>query len=116
MEERPMSNEVKSLILPSGRAAEMRKPKVRDLLRAHRAVGFSAEPMAITMALIAEVSQIDGRTIVYEDLLDLPAEDGLTLQAEVMDAVDGGGSFPTMPAPPSEASDADYRTQTQSRE
>jgi hypothetical protein len=111
-----MSNEVKSLILPSGRTAEMRKPKVRDLLRAHRAVGFSAEPMAITMALIAEVSQIDGRAVVYEDLLDLPAEDGLTLQAEVMDAVDGGGGgFPTIPAPGA-APEADCRMQAQSRD
>jgi hypothetical protein len=111
-----MSDEVRSLILPSGRAAAIRKPKVRDLLRAHRAVGFSTEPMAITMALIAEVSQIDGRTVVYEDLLDLPAEDGLTLQAEVMDAVDGGEGFPTIPAPQGGTPGADYRAQARSRD
>jgi hypothetical protein len=111
-----MDNEVKSLILPSGRAAALRKPKVRDLLRAHRAVGFSGEPMAITMALVAEVSQIDGRVLVYEDLLELPAEDGLALQAEVMEAVDGGADFPTMPAARIGTPETDCRAQARSRD
>lgn len=111
-----MDNEVKSLILPSGRAASLRKPKVRDLLRAHRAVGFSGEPMAITMALVAEVSQIDGRTVVYEDLLELPAEDGLALQAEVMEAVDGDAGFPTMPASRGGTPAAEYPAQARSRD
>lgn len=110
-----MDNEVKSLILPSGRAATLRKPKVRDLLRAHRAVGFSGEPMAITMALVAEVSQIDGRTVVYEDLLELSAEDGLALQVEVMDAVEGDGGFPTMPAAHDGTPEADYQTRARLR-
>lgn len=110
-----MDDELKSVILPSGRTAAVRRPKVRDLLRAHRAVGFSGEPMAITMALIAEVVQIDGRVVVYEDLLDLPAGDGLALQAEVMEAVDDGG-FPTMPAASSGTPGADYRAPTRSRD
>ncbi|HZP45356.1 MAG TPA: hypothetical protein VFB15_06890 [Candidatus Binataceae bacterium] len=70
--------------LPSGRRAALRPAKVRDLLQAHRVTGFSNEPMAIALALAAEVALLDERPVVYEELLELPAEDGLVLQAEVI--------------------------------
>ncbi len=74
-----------SITLPSGRTATIRKPTVRDLLQAHRAVGFSGEPMAIAMGLVAQVTLIDEKPLVYEDILELPAEDGLVLQGVVLE-------------------------------
>jgi hypothetical protein len=80
-----MSEETRTVLLPSGRSAQLRKAKVRDLLQAHRSVGFSGEPMAIAMGLIAEVATIDGKALIFEDVLEMPAEDGLVLQAAVLE-------------------------------
>ena len=74
-----------TITLPSGRVAVLRKAKVRDLLQAHRAVGFSGEPMEIAMGLIAQVAQIDGKPIIFEEVLELPAEDGLVLHVAVLE-------------------------------
>ena len=46
--------------LPSGRQADIRKGKGRDLMRAHRAVAGNPEPMSVSFALIAEVARIEG--------------------------------------------------------
>src|SRR5713101_5610190 len=80
-----MSEETTTVLLPSGRTALLRKAKVRDLLQAHRSVGFSGEPMAIAMGLIAQVATIDGKPLLFEDVLEMPAEDGLVLQAAVLE-------------------------------
>jgi hypothetical protein len=80
-----MSSDTKTIMLPSGRSAEMREAKVRDLLQAHRTTGFSSEPMVIASALIAEVIVLDGKRVVYEDVMELSAEDGLVLQSAVME-------------------------------
>src|SRR5713226_8065997 len=63
---------VKQITLPSGATAEVRKGRGKDLMRAHRAVRGKDDPMAISFALIAELTNIDGKTIVYEDVLDEP--------------------------------------------
>ncbi len=91
-----MGEETTTVALPSGRSATLRKAKVRDLLQAHRSVGFSGEPMAIAMALIAQVATIDGKALIYEDVLELPAEDGLVLQAAVLEE-EAPGNFPAAP-------------------
>jgi hypothetical protein len=98
-----MSDATRIITLPSGRSATLRTAKVRDLLQAHRATGFSSEPMIIATALIAQVTLIDGHAVVYEDLLELPAEDGLVLQSAVMEG-DRGENFPDAPGEPTAAS------------
>ena len=74
-----------TITLPSGRVAVLRKAKVRDLIQAHRVVGFSGEPMEIAMGLVAQVAMIDGKPIIFEDVMELSVEDGLILHAAVLE-------------------------------
>ena len=74
------------LILPSGRNASIRKGLGRDLMRAQRAAGAAADPSAVVFALIAELAEIDGKRVVYEDVLGMDLNDVLVLQAEVAGA------------------------------
>ncbi len=85
------------LILPSGRRAAIRKGCGRDLMRAQRVVGVSSDPNAVVFALIAELVEIDGEKIVYEDLLAMDLMDVLALQAEV-----AGANFQGPPPAPSQ--------------
>lgn len=80
---RTAAPEIRSLTLPSGRSATLRKGKGRDLMRAQRAVAGNSDPTAVVFALIAELVQIDGAPIVYEDVLEMDLDDVLVLQAEV---------------------------------
>jgi hypothetical protein len=98
-----MAENLRTITLPSGRSATLRTAKVRDLLQAHRTTGFSSEPMIIATALVAQVTMLDGRPVVYEDLLELPAEDGLILQSAVMEP-DSSANFQEAPGEPSAAS------------
>jgi hypothetical protein len=88
----------RGITLPSGKAATLRKGKGRDLMRAQRAVAGNSDPTAVLFALIAELAQIDGASIVYEDVLEMDLDDVLVLQAEV-----AGANFhepaPGYPAP-----------------
>jgi hypothetical protein len=84
----------KVLTLPSGATAEIRKGKGKDLMRAHRAVRGNDDPMAIAFALIAELVNLEGKPIVYEDVLEMGLADVLALQAEVV-----GPDFQLPPAP-----------------
>ncbi len=93
----------KVMILPSGRTASIRKGLGRDLMRAQRAAGASADSSAVVFALIAELAEIDGKRIVYEDVLAMDLSDVLVLQAEV-----AGTNFqdpPPAPSHPSSTSD-----------
>ncbi len=90
---------VKQITLPSGATAEVRKGRGKDLMRAHRAVRGKDDPMAIGFALIAELTNIDGKTIVYEDVLEMNLSDVLALQTEIM-----GSDFQLPPLPSSPAS------------
>jgi hypothetical protein len=74
------------LVLPSGKNATLRKGFGRDLMRAQRVVGASSDPSAVVFALIAELVEIDGEKIVYEDLLAMDLNDVLALQSEVAGA------------------------------
>ena len=75
---------VRSIELPSGARAEVRKGYGRDLMRAQRAAA-GGDASAVVFALIAEVTRVDGRKIVYEDVLEMDLADVMALQAEVID-------------------------------
>lgn len=75
--------ETKAIELPSGARAEVRKGVGRDLMRAQRAVA-GGDASAVVFALIAELARIDGRKIVYEDVLEMELADVMALQAEVI--------------------------------
>src|ERR1700682_1192729 len=93
------------LVLPSGRNAAIRRGFGRDLMRAQRVVGASSDPSAVVFALIAELVEIDGEKILYEDLLAMDLNDVLALQSEV-----AGANFqgpPPAPSQPSFTSDSE---------
>lgn len=73
----------KSLDLPSGAQAEIRRGRGRDLMRAQRAAA-GGDASAVVFALIAELARVDGRKIVYEDVLAMDLADVMVLQAEVV--------------------------------
>lgn len=68
------------LTLPSGKKVKLAPGKGYHLLNAQRKAKTSEE---ITFALIAELAEIDGQSVVYEDLLEYDLEDVLALQAEI---------------------------------
>lgn len=72
-----MANE---FTLPSGKKVKLESGKGYHLLNAQRKAKTSEE---IIFALIAELAEVDGQKIVYEDLLEYDLEDVLTLQAEI---------------------------------
>lgn len=89
-----MTEVTRTTTLPSGKRAEVRKGKGRDLMRAHRAVAGNAEPMSVSFALIAELARIDGKPLVYEDVLEMDLADVLALEAEVTGAGESRENFP----------------------
>ena len=63
-------------ILPiSGKKATLRRPTGRDMVEAEMLCGGVSRPLAIQMALLSRCAIIDGRTLPYEDFLDMDAED-----------------------------------------
>ena len=70
----------KKITLPSGKIATLKKGSGLDLLQAQQKAKTSEE---ITYALIAELAEIDGQKLVYEDILELDLEDVIALQAEI---------------------------------
>jgi len=97
-----MSNEGRQITLPSGRIAEVRRGKGRDLMRAHRAVAGNPEPMSVSFALIAELTQIEGKPLVYEDILEMDIDDVLTLEEKVSGAGKNRDNFSILAALDSE--------------
>ncbi|MDO8433511.1 MAG: phage tail assembly protein [Candidatus Binatus sp.] len=73
----------RAIELPSGARAEVRKGLGRDLMRAQR-VAAGGDASAVVFALIAELARVDGRKVVYEDVLEMDLADVLALQAEVV--------------------------------
>jgi hypothetical protein len=74
----------RTIDLPSGSQADVRKGRGRDLMRAQRAAS-GGDASAVVFALIAELARVDGRKIVYEDVLEMDLADVMALQAEVID-------------------------------
>lgn len=72
---------MKEIVLPSGKTAKIRQGKGRDLLNAWRK---AKTPDEIVFALIAELVEIDGQKVIYEDLLEMDLKDVLAIQAEVV--------------------------------
>ena len=76
----------KTLNLPSGKIAILEQGKGRDLLQAQMKAKTSDE---IPYALLAELCEIDGQKLVYEDILELDLEDVIVLQAEISGKLQG---------------------------
>ena len=72
-----MSKEIK---LSDGKLAVIKDGKGLDLLNAQKKAKTSDE---IPYALIAELTEIDGHYLVYEDILELPIEDVILLQEAI---------------------------------
>ena len=72
-----MSKEIK---LSDGKLAVIEDGKGLDLLNAQKKAKTSDE---IPYALIAELTEIDGKYLVYEDILELPIEDVILLQEAI---------------------------------
>lgn len=70
----------KMLTLPSGKIATVRQGKGYDLLQAQMKAKTSEE---LPYALIAELAEIDGQTLVYEDILEMDLSDVVALQGEI---------------------------------
>ena len=66
--------------LSSGKVATMRPGKGRDLLNAQR---VAREPAEVNFALLAELTEIDGKHLVMEDYLEMDLGDVLKLSEEV---------------------------------
>jgi hypothetical protein len=97
--------DVRTIELPSGALAEVRKGYGRDLMRAQRAAA-GGDGSAVVFALIAEVTRLDGHKIVYEDVLEMDLADVLALQNEVI-----GENFDR---PPQRASQVSFNPGSQS--
>jgi hypothetical protein len=98
--------EIRTVELPSGKCAEVRKGFGRDLMRAQRA-SAGGDASAVIFALIAELTRVDGRKIVYEEVLEMELADVMALQAEVI-----GENFDH---PPQRVSQVSFNQESQSR-
>ena len=67
----------KELVLPSGKIAIIEKGKGKDLLQAQMKAKTSDE------IPYAELAEIDGQKLVYEDILEMDLEDVIALQGEI---------------------------------
>lgn len=80
MDKVAMEITVTQLTLPSGSRATLSavgKLKGRDLIKAQRAIAPSdmSLPMATAFALLAPRVRLDGRQLVYEDMLEMDLAD-----------------------------------------
>ena len=73
--------DVKEIKLRDGRKAKIREGLGRDLMEASKK---AKRPGDIPFALIAELTTIDDKPIVYEDLETMHLKDVMTLQVEAM--------------------------------
>ncbi len=92
--------ETKTVTLSDGRVATVRRPKMRDMIRAQDAI--AGEPhenrFKFTCALLAQVVMLEGRPCVMEDIQELFASDCDRL------AKAAGGDFLSPAAPSSSGS------------
>ena len=70
----------KEITLSDGKIAVIKDGKGRDLLNAQKKAKSSDE---IPYVLIAELTEIDGNYLVYEDILELPIADVIQLQEAI---------------------------------
>lgn len=74
----------RTITLPCGAVATIRKGIGKDLMRAMQVAGSSSD--GIPFALVAELCTIDGAPVIYEELLERDLED----VAALVGAVTGG--------------------------
>ena len=78
----------REVALPSGAKATVRQGKGKDLIRVQSEMKANAnDPDAenmFMMAVIAQLTRIDGKRITKEELLEMPLGDVLALQREVV--------------------------------
>ena len=82
----------KTITLPSGKVATIHKGVGFDLLQAQTK---AKTPEEIPYALIAELAEIDGNKLVYEDILQMDLEDVIALQGEISGKFEKKTSTPT---------------------
>ena len=95
--------------LPSGKTATKRKWKGRDLINAYRALPPKATTMEQGYAILSVVCQIDGKPMVYEDVLDMDGDDLMTLmtsQVFLANLMLPAGFLAPQSSPASSASDS----------
>jgi len=92
----PVPAAPKTFQLSSGKTVTFHEPKGRDLMKAQAITAKSKDALAVIYALIACVAQVDGKMIVYEDILDMPLLDVVELQNGVL-----GENFQSPPPPAS---------------
>jgi hypothetical protein len=74
----------KTVKLSDGRIATIRRPKGRDLIRAKEIAGDDNK-LKFGYALLAQVTAIDGKPVVWEDLQEFWADDLDLLSREAQD-------------------------------
>ncbi|MBF0481267.1 MAG: hypothetical protein HQK81_06125 [Desulfovibrionaceae bacterium] len=79
-----------TVTLSDGRVAVFKKGKGLDLLNATRAVANDSS--ALMFALVAGLTTIDGKSLPYEELLEMDLPDVMELLAKV-----SGGGFLSLP-------------------
>lgn len=89
----------KTITLPSGKVATIHRGVGFDLLQAQTK---AKTPEEIPYALIAELAEIDGNKLVYEDILQMDLEDVITLQGEISGKFDRKTSTPATTSPSEE--------------
>jgi hypothetical protein len=107
-----MTEDSTAFTLPSGRIATLRRAKGRDLIRAHRVTAGNTEPVSLSFALIAEIAQIDGKELVYEDVLETNLDDVLALENAILGAAESNVNFSR--AASSRTSETGFPQQSQS--
>lgn len=90
--------DTKQVTLSDGKVATIRRPKGRDLIRAHDAAGDGANRFKFTCAMLAQIVTLDGRACVFEDVQELYASDIDRLAGEA------SGDFLSSGAPSSSSS------------
>jgi hypothetical protein len=93
----------KTITLPSGKVATIREGTGADIMRSRRVLDekLMTDPTANVFSLMAQTVQIDGRPIVFEDVLAMKASDIIALEKEVL-----GENFVSPPTPRSRDSSA----------
>lgn len=76
---------VREITLPSGAKATIRAGVGRDVYNAQRK---AKEPADIMYHLISDLAQIDGKRVVFEDVMEMPLDD-------VMELLGAFGNFPS---------------------
>jgi hypothetical protein len=77
------SDDKKTITLPSGKSAEIRKPLFKDQRLASRHANPVEDPFGFLGALVASTTTIDGNPVTPEDVDELSAADVNALTGEL---------------------------------